>query len=136
MIKPDWQAFVVNPAPRVEVFISLYSSTMFTPPILVMHESPAVLWAREGNLGTANIGFDLCKAKHFIPWLRFTASVKLNLCVPALNVCIHVLGFDCNVAVKLTTLQPLCSLVMQWPSTVDLLKVLLSIRSGSVVVEP
>lgn len=70
LIKPDWQAFVVNPSPRLEVFISLHSSSMFTPPSLVMHESPAVLWAREGNHSSANIDFDLCDEKHFFPWLR------------------------------------------------------------------
>lgn len=50
LIKADWQAFVVNPAGGgVELFISPHCSSMFTPPTLVMHESPAVLWAKEGN---------------------------------------------------------------------------------------
>ena len=50
-----------------------------------MHQSPAVLWAREGNLGSANVGFDLYIAKHFIQWLRFIfESMNLKLFVPAL----------------------------------------------------
>lgn len=52
---------------------------MFTPPTLVMHESPAVLWAREGIRGSANIRFDLCNAKHFSPWLRFLLWSRVYL---------------------------------------------------------
>lgn len=93
LIKPDWQAFVVNPAPRVEVFISLHSrlQARVHTPTLVMHESPSVLWAREGAIGSANIGFDLCIAKDVISWLRFS-DCRAKLCVPALHFLLSCFG--------------------------------------------
>lgn len=95
LIKPDWQAFVVNPAPRVEVFISLHSRLQVRvhTPTLVMHESPSVLWAREGAIGSANIGFDLCIAKDVISWLRFSMTAELSFAYLHYIFCCPVLVF-------------------------------------------
>lgn len=43
-----------------------------------MHESPSALWAREGAIDSANMGFDLCNAKDVISWLRFSTSAELS----------------------------------------------------------